>query len=85
MKKNGIKISDMGTRGLLFKPPGFWISINGDWERWCKNENFRNGSENFICDVKLEPHLQLVKISTVSDVEELVMFLAPNMPIYHFG
>ncbi len=32
MKKTGIKISDMGDNALLYKPPGFWISLDGEWE-----------------------------------------------------
>lgn len=23
---------------FLYKPVGFWYSIDGDWERWCKGE-----------------------------------------------
>jgi len=85
MKKNGIKVKDMGMDGLIYKPPGFWISINGDWERWCECEDFRTSDMNTICKVQLPDHLRFIRISTVEDANELVMFLMPDMPIYHFN
>jgi len=79
MIKNGIKLTDRGDDALLYKPPGFWISINGDWERWCTVEEFRDVKESTICDVYLKPNLLFIRISTVSDADELFLFLIPEL------
>ena len=85
MRKNGIKVTDRGSDSLLYKPPGFWISVNGDWERWCESENFRDVKNETICDVYLKSNLLFIKISTVEDSDELIRFLLPDMPDYNPG
>jgi len=79
MIKNGIKICDMGENALLYKPPGFWISINEDWERWCTGEEFRDIENATICNVYLKPNLLFIRISTVNDADELFLFLIPEL------
>ena len=79
MMSNGIKLQDMGSAALLYKPPGFWISINGDWEEWCTGNDFGNVKESTICNVYLKPNLLFIKISTVSDADELFLFLIPEL------
>lgn len=79
MISNGIKISDRGNQALLYKPPGFWISINGDWEEWCTRNDFRDVKELAICDVYLKPNLLFIRISTMSDADELFLFLIPEL------
>ena len=81
--KNGIKLTDMGDDALLYKPPGFWISINGDWERWCTGEEFRDVQNATICDVYLKPNLLFIRISTVPDADELFLFLIPELQDHH--
>ena len=82
MVKNGIKIKDMGNDALLYKPPGFWISLDGDWERWCTGEQFIDIPDQTICNVYLKPNLLFIRISTVSDADELFLFLIPEL-IHH--
>lgn len=88
MMKSGIRLCDRGTDGLIYKPLGFWISVNGDWERWCESENFRDVKNEVICDVYLKPNLLFIRISTVDDANELVRFLLPDIidysPGFHF-
>jgi len=79
MKKTGIKISDMGDTALLYKPPGFWISIDGQWEDWCIGEEFRDVYTETICDVYLKPNLTFIRISTIHDANELFSFLIPEL------
>jgi len=79
MKKNGIKVMDRGNNGLIYKPPGFWISVDGDWERWCISEEFRNVNRETICNVYLKPNLTFIRISTVGDADELALFLLPGL------
>ena len=79
MIKNGIKIGDHGINGLIYKPPGFWISLDGDWERWCISEEFRDVENSTICNVYLKPNLTFIRISTVDDADELVRFILPNL------
>ncbi len=79
MRSNGIKINDRGNDALLYKPPGFWISINGDWERWCTGEEFIDVEESTICNVYLKPNLLFIKISTVQEADELFLFLIPEL------
>ena len=83
MIKNGIKLTDIGGDALLYKPPGFWISINGDWERWCTGEEFRDVQNATICDVYLKPNLLFIRISTVPEADELFLFLIPELKHHH--
>ena len=85
MKKNGIKICDRGKDALIYKPPGFFISINGGWEDWCAGEEFRDVQAETICDVYLKPNLLFIKISTVEDADELIRFLLPDIRDYNPG
>jgi len=85
MKLNGIILCDRGQKGLIYKPPGFWISVNGDWERWCTSEEFRDVKNMTICDVYLKPHLSFIRIFTVDDADELVQFLLPDLKNYNPG
>ena len=84
MKKNGIKIIDRGRDALLYKPPGFWISLDGDWEEWCTSEEFRDVQNETICDVYLKPNLTFIRISTVEDANELMAFLVPELHRYRY-
>ncbi len=79
MISNGIKLSDMGNQALLYKPPGFWISINEDWELWCTGNEFGDIENAIICNVYLKPNLLFIKISTVNDADELFLFLIPEL------
>jgi len=79
MKKNGIKISDRGKDALIYKPPGFFISMNGDWERWCESEDFRDVKRETICDVHIKPNLTFIRIENVEDANNLVLFLLPDI------
>ena len=79
MKKNRIKLPDLGDNALLYKPPGFWVSLDGDWEQWCTSEEFRDVQSETICDVYLKPNLTFIKISTVEDANELFLFLVPEL------
>jgi len=79
MKKTGIKIPDRGDNALLYKPSGFWISLDGDWEKWCTSEEFRDVPNETICDVYLKPNLTFIRISTVKDADELFSFLIPKL------
>jgi len=82
MKKTGIKILDMGDTALLYKPSGFWISVDGGWEDWCTSEEFRDVQNETICDVYLKPNLTFIRISTVQDANELMLFLVPELYLY---
>ena len=79
MKKNGIKITDRGRDALIYKPPGFFISMNGDWERWCESEQFRDVDEETICDVHIKPNLTFIRIENVDDANDLVRFILPDI------
>ncbi len=83
MVSNGIKIKERGDTALLYKPPGFWISINGDWERWCTGEEFMDVEESTVCNVYLKPNLLFIRISTVPDADELFLFLIPELKQYN--
>jgi len=85
MIKNDIMLSDLGDKALIYKPPGFWISVNGDWERWCESEEFRDIQNSTICNVYLKANLLFIRISTVDDADELVQFLLPDIRDYNPG
>jgi len=82
MKKTGIKIPDRGDTALLYKPPGFWISLDGGWEEWCISEEFRDVPNETICNVYLKPNLTFIRISTVEDANELMSFLVPELHLH---
>ena len=79
MKKNGIKISDRGRDALIYKPPGFFISMNGDWERWCESEQFRDVKKETICDVYVKPNLTFIRIENIEDANDLIRFILPDI------
>lgn len=79
MKKNRIYLVDHGEQALIYKPPGFWISIDGDWEKWCDENDFRDTKEETIADIYLKPNLTFIRIQSVDDAEELVRFLLPDI------
>ena len=79
MKKNGIKLVDRGKNALIYKPPGFFISMNGDWERWCESEQFRDVEAETICKVHVKPNLTFIRIENVEDANDLVRFLLPDI------
>ncbi len=79
MKKNGIKLVDRGKNALPYKPPGFFISMNGDWERWCTGENFRDVVGETICDVYIKPNLTFIRIENIDDANEIVEFILPDI------
>lgn len=85
MIKNGIKVKDMGDAGLLYKPPGFWISMNEGWERWTRGNDFQNDKSNVILDVKLKPGLRFARVSSITDAETLIRYLVPDIPQYEFS
>ena len=66
------------------KPPGFWISLDGDWEDWCTSEEFRDVDAETICDVYLKPNLTFIRISTVKDADELMSFLVPELYLHRY-
>jgi len=85
MVTNGIKVKDMGEAGIIYKPPGFWISVDGDWERWCTGEEWGMNDKSIICDVIIKPDLKLLKISSVLEANLLIRFLVPDIPVYDFN
>jgi len=85
MIKNGIKVKDMGDTGLIYKPPGFWISVDGGWERWCTAEGWGMNDKSIICDVRIKPGLKFLKISSVAEANVLIRFLVPDIPVYDFN
>ena len=85
MLKNGIKVKDMGEAGLIYKPSGFWISVDGDWERWCTAERWGMNDKSIICDIKIKPKLKFLKISSVHEANLLIRFLVPDIPVYDFN
>jgi len=76
MRENGINIRVKD--GLLYKPPGFWISVNYGWEEWSGAEEFQQ-DRNVQCNVYVKPNLTFIKISTVEEANELAMFLLPDL------
>lgn len=76
MRENGINIRVMD--GLLYKPPGFWISVNYGWEEWSGAEEFQQ-DRDVHCNVYIKPNLTFIKIESVEDANELVRFLIPDM------
>ncbi len=79
MKKEGIRIKE---RDLLYKPPGFFISIDNEWEEWCSGNDFGN-SDGVICDVYLKPNLEFLHVKTIEDANELSRILLPGIDSYH--
>jgi len=59
------------------------IKFNGDWERWCTGEEFIDVEASTTCNVYLKPNLLFIRISTVSDADELFLFLIPELKHYN--
>lgn len=75
MSKNGIKIKAIYD---MIKPSAFWISMNYDWERWCRKTNFWDIDKAIICDVILKPDLNLFQVTTLDDAIKLTDILLPG-------
>jgi len=84
MRENGIHVRMTGDKGLIYKPPGFWISVNYGWEEWSGAENFQQ-DRDVQCNVFIKPNLTFIRISTVDEANELIRFLLPNMRDYNPG
>ncbi len=50
---------------LTFKPNGLWYQVDGDWEQWCKENDFDNDKLN--CKQTLE--LEAYGILDVKDID----------------
>ena len=78
-KKNGIKLVDRGKHALPYKPPGFFISMNGDWERWCTSEEFRDVEKETTCEVYIKPNLTFIRVENIEDANEIVKFILSDI------
>lgn len=53
-----------------FKPNGFWYGVDGDWERWCKSEDWglSKDKENLEYEVTLGDENLLI-LSSVAEID----------------
>lgn len=65
-KHKEITVRPMEQTGIDFKPKGFWYSVDGDWERWCKEDS---GWEfPYTHDVKLGGE-RILRLESVTDID----------------
>jgi hypothetical protein len=57
------------NQSINYKPDGFWYGVDGDWERWCRSEQWGICNGMFEYDVILSGENILV-ISTVLGIDE---------------
>lgn len=76
--KDGFQFPDRNTP-MLFKPPKVvWISMNYDWERWCRGESFLDIDKCVIADVKLKRNLKFAYVKNINDVINLTRYIMPK-------
>lgn len=51
-----------------FKPSGLWYSVDGDWERWCKDEQFALHRLNALHSLEVDTSRVLI-LSTIEDID----------------
>jgi hypothetical protein len=71
-KKLKTVLSETREQEIDFKPKGFWYGIDGDWERWCKGEEW--GLSNDKPNLEYELVLADEEILTLSSVVEIDAF-----------
>lgn len=61
-------IQAAGEQKADFKPVGFWYGVDGDWERWCRGEQWGLHGEMFEHELALGKERLLV-LSSASDID----------------
>ena len=57
-------------QNIGFKPTGLWYSIEGDWEIWCRNNNFRTNDLKY----KYLIDFDILKIINIFNEKNLIDF-----------
>lgn len=65
-KHQTIDVRPVEQRGIDFKPQGFWYSVDGDWERWCKEDS--GWTFPYTHEVTLGDE-QLLRIENVTEMD----------------
>lgn len=56
---------------------GIWLSVDGGWERWCRNE-MPHWLSNGTCEVTLVPGARIYEVRSMEDLERLPQRDAPE-------
>lgn len=67
-KSNIGNIRPKARQNINHKPVGFWYGVNGDWERWCRAEEWGLDDGMFEHEVILGDESILV-LSSVDDID----------------
>ena len=59
----------VGNRTGSFKPKGLWLSWEGGWEQWTKENNYR--WKESTLKVELDPDLKILLIDSLNDFKEV--------------
>lgn len=69
-KSKSIKVRPVAeAQQVDFKPKGFWYSVDGDWERWCKSESpdWLEGANTHAVELGRE---RILYLRSVDDLDE---------------
>jgi len=72
----------------LGKPPGFWVSVDGNgdgWKEWCESEDWGMGTLKFAHEIELAPAANVLKIEGAAALDEFHWeFVRPNAHRYDY-
>ena len=67
------------TVGTSYKPHGLWYSCDGEWERWCEDEDWERG--DFIYSVDIS-HVNLKSITNLKEFDAFHRDYIEPLPEY---
>lgn len=68
---------EMQPQTIDRKPLGFWYGIDGDWERWCRAEQWGLASKSFEYEVALGKE-RILLLSSVAELDDFHANYAAN-------
>lgn len=52
-----------------FKPRGLWLSVDGDWRRWCEGEDFNLDGFAYQLEVAFASDAHILHLKNVGDID----------------
>lgn len=52
------------------KPHGFWVSVEDDWERWCREEHYHLERLRYRTQIILAEDAEILYITTAEELDE---------------
>lgn len=57
---------------LRLKPAGLWLSVNDDWAKWCRNNNFCISALKYRTEFTIDDTSKICYLRTASDIDSFI-------------